>query len=103
MSVSFGDVYNQGRFALYVSNISEPGVLVAVAETILRLAREIHAPYYALFIVAPVTNLFEIWWEARHPRQTRLSEMAPVSAAPSAGGDGASAWETPVGAGPSLK
>jgi enediyne biosynthesis protein E4 len=27
MSVSFGDVYNQGRFALYVSNITEPGIL----------------------------------------------------------------------------
>src|SRR5499427_3154402 len=28
MSVSFGDIYNQGRFAIYVTNISEPGVLL---------------------------------------------------------------------------
>ncbi|HZZ77763.1 MAG TPA: hypothetical protein VFE62_04555 [Gemmataceae bacterium] len=36
-------------------------VLVAIVETILRLNRVIYAPYYALFIVAPVTNLLEIW------------------------------------------
>jgi hypothetical protein len=28
MSVSFGDVYNQGRFAIYTTNITEPGVLL---------------------------------------------------------------------------
>jgi hypothetical protein len=28
MSVSFGDIFNQGRFAIYVSNITEPGVLL---------------------------------------------------------------------------
>jgi len=28
MNVAFGDVMNQGRFAIYVSNISEPGVLI---------------------------------------------------------------------------
>ena len=28
MNVSFGDVLNQGRFAIYVSNISEEGVLI---------------------------------------------------------------------------
>jgi hypothetical protein len=28
MSVSFGDLFNQGRFAIYVSNITEPGVLL---------------------------------------------------------------------------
>jgi hypothetical protein len=28
MSVSFGDIYNQGRFCIHVSNISEPGVLL---------------------------------------------------------------------------
>lgn len=44
-------------------------VLVAAVETCLRLFREIHAPYYALFIVAPVTNLAEIWWDARFGRQ----------------------------------
>ena len=38
-------------------------VLVAVVETIFRLCRQIHAPYYALFVVFPVTNLLEIWWD----------------------------------------
>jgi enediyne biosynthesis protein E4 len=28
MSVSFGDVYNQGRFCIYTTNITEPGVLL---------------------------------------------------------------------------
>jgi len=28
MSVSFGDIYNQGRFSIYVTNISEPGILL---------------------------------------------------------------------------
>jgi Na+-translocating ferredoxin:NAD+ oxidoreductase RnfD subunit len=40
-------------------------VLVAVVETILRLNEIIYAPYYALFIVSPLTNLLEIWWTAR--------------------------------------
>lgn len=47
-------------------------VLVAVVETLLRLyggnivpQSDIHAPYYALFIVAPVTNFLEICWDAR--------------------------------------
>jgi Na+-translocating ferredoxin:NAD+ oxidoreductase RnfD subunit len=40
-------------------------ILVAIVETIMRLYRVIHAPYYALFLVAPVTNLVELWWDAR--------------------------------------
>lgn len=28
MSVSFGDIHNQGRLAIYISNISEPGILL---------------------------------------------------------------------------
>lgn len=28
MDVSFGDVFNQGKFDIYVSNISEPGILI---------------------------------------------------------------------------
>jgi enediyne biosynthesis protein E5 len=40
-------------------------LLVAVVETILRLNEIIYAPYYALFIVSPPTNLLEIWWTAR--------------------------------------
>jgi hypothetical protein len=43
-------------------------VLVAVAETVLRLCRDIHAPYHALFIVGPVANLVEIAFDARRAR-----------------------------------
>ncbi|MGB9146664.1 MAG: CRTAC1 family protein [Acidobacteriaceae bacterium] len=28
MNAAFGDIFNQGKFAIYVSNISEPGVLI---------------------------------------------------------------------------
>ena len=55
-------------------------LLVALVETFFRLAREPmvfggnkfteqlanHSPYYALFVIAPITNLFEIWWDGRH-------------------------------------
>jgi hypothetical protein len=44
-------------------------VLVAVVESTLRLCREIYAPFYALFIVGPLTNLLEIWWEGGHVRK----------------------------------
>jgi enediyne biosynthesis protein E5 len=60
-------------------------VLVAVVETILRLCREIHAPYYALFIVAPVTNLLEIWWDGRTAKAVSTS-VAPPNVA-EGGGD----------------
>ncbi len=35
--------------------------LVAVAEMVLRLAENVHAPYYALSIVGPVANAIEIY------------------------------------------
>ena len=28
MNVAFGDIFNQGRFSVYVTNISEEGVLI---------------------------------------------------------------------------
>lgn len=40
-------------------------VVVALVETILRLAQIVHAPYYALFIVGPTANLIEIWLASR--------------------------------------
>jgi hypothetical protein len=44
-------------------------VLVAVVETILRLAfRDVHSLYHALFIVGPITNLIEVLWNARQAR-----------------------------------
>ena len=41
------------------------GFLVALAEMFLRLAENVHAPYYALFIVGPAANLVEIYLTRR--------------------------------------
>ncbi len=64
-------------------------VLVAVVETLLRLyggrlfieKADVHAPYYALFIVAPITNLLEIWWDSLHPPR-KPSAPATASLSP---------------------
>ncbi len=56
-------------------------VLVAAVETILRLNRVLHAPYYALFIVSPASNLLEIWWTARHLSKCDLA-VVKASAQP---------------------
>jgi Na+-translocating ferredoxin:NAD+ oxidoreductase RnfD subunit len=74
-------------------------VLVAVVEHCLRLysgdvpllnyiMANTHAPYYALFIVAPVTNLIEICWDSRFGKKTAPAKVenapaAVVSATPS--------------------
>lgn len=50
----------------------------------LKMRLDVHAPYYALFLVAPVTNLIEIWWDSRHGRKA-----APASAAAPAASSGA--------------
>jgi Na+-translocating ferredoxin:NAD+ oxidoreductase RnfD subunit len=39
--------------------------LVAFVEMLYRLGENVHAPYYALFVVGPVANLVEIWWTGR--------------------------------------
>jgi hypothetical protein len=39
--------------------------LVAAMEMVLRLAENIHAPYYALTIVGPIALAIEIWWTTR--------------------------------------
>ena len=41
------------------------GFLVALAEMFLRLAENVHAPYYALFTVGPAANLVEIYLTSR--------------------------------------
>ncbi len=41
------------------------GFLVALAEMFLRLAENVHAPYYALFVVGPAANLVEIYLTSR--------------------------------------
>jgi hypothetical protein len=43
--------------------------LVAAMEMVLRLAENIHAPYYALTIVGPAALAFEIWWTTRKPNK----------------------------------
>ena len=42
-------------------------VVLAIAgvEAILRLMENVHAPYYALFIVGPIANLIDIYWLSR--------------------------------------
>ena len=43
---------------------------VAFAEHILRLNQNLHAPYYALFLVGPIANALDIWWTSRHEPKT---------------------------------
>jgi Na+-translocating ferredoxin:NAD+ oxidoreductase RnfD subunit len=50
--------------------------LVAVMEMILRLAQNIHAPYYALTIVGPAALITEIWWTSRKAAPTPRSALA---------------------------
>jgi Na+-translocating ferredoxin:NAD+ oxidoreductase RnfD subunit len=47
--------------------------LVAVAEMILRLAENVHAPYYALAIVGPVANAIEIYVNGKRHARTRAA------------------------------
>jgi hypothetical protein len=39
--------------------------LIAAMEMVLRLAENIHAPFYALTIVGPTAFAFYIWWTTR--------------------------------------
>src|SRR5436305_14543369 len=57
-------------------------VLVAVVETVFRLFEVIHAPYYALFVVGPATNLLEIWRDSRRARKPAPAVAGPAPAAP---------------------
>lgn len=49
-------------------------VAIAGAECVLRLMGNIHAPYFALFLVGPLANLLEIW------RQQSRNEKAAIPA-----------------------
>ncbi|MEP6903454.1 MAG: hypothetical protein ABJA66_17135 [Actinomycetota bacterium] len=40
-------------------------LMVALVESLLRLTENVHAPYFALFIVGPIANLIDIWWISR--------------------------------------
>ena len=52
------------------------GFLVALAEMLLRLAENVHAPYYALFLVGPTANLVEIYLTRR-----RAAAVSPKASA----------------------
>jgi Na+-transporting NADH:ubiquinone oxidoreductase subunit NqrB len=41
------------------------GFLIALAEMVLRLSENVHAPYYALFVVGPAANLVEMYLTSR--------------------------------------
>jgi enediyne biosynthesis protein E5 len=43
-------------------------VAVALAETVLRLAEVVYAPYYALFVVGPTALAIELWLDARRAK-----------------------------------
>ncbi len=74
-------------------------ILVAVAETIFRLTGEVQAPFYALFIVGPVTNLIEILWEGRRGKaKLQATAVAAVPAPAPADGSAAEIRSGPVSA-----
>ena len=54
---------------------------VATAECVLRLTGNVHAPYYALFMVGPAANLIEIW---RNKRAAKSGPQNTITNAPSA-------------------
>ncbi len=43
--------------------------LVALVETVLRLAEVVYAPFYALFLVGPVAVLVDTWWASSAQRR----------------------------------
>lgn len=57
-------------------------VLVALAETLLRLQEVVYAPYYALFLVSPITNLAEIWWMGRSTPEPGAGEVPNKESVP---------------------
>jgi Na+-translocating ferredoxin:NAD+ oxidoreductase RnfD subunit len=50
--------------------------LVALVEMMLRLQENVHAPYYALFLVGPTANLIDIWWHARQSATASAPHLA---------------------------
>jgi Na+-transporting NADH:ubiquinone oxidoreductase subunit NqrB len=55
-------------------------VAIAFVEMILRLNHNIHAPYYALFLVGPAANLIEIWRNEREKARKAAATAAPSPA-----------------------
>ena len=50
--------------------------LVAAVEMGLRLLQSVYAPFYALFLVGPAGNLFEIWRKSRRETATAVQARA---------------------------
>jgi enediyne biosynthesis protein E5 len=50
--------------------------LIALAECVLRLNENIHAPYYALFIVGPIAVLVDIFWLSKKKESLESSPSA---------------------------
>ena len=50
--------------------------LVAAVESVLRLMENVHAPYYALFFVGPITNVIDILWMSRRQATTGEEQLA---------------------------
>jgi enediyne biosynthesis protein E5 len=57
--------------------------LVALVETVLRLAEVVYAPFYALFMVGPVAVLVDAWWAQSH--SARSATIGSTRIAPRAG------------------
>jgi Na+-translocating ferredoxin:NAD+ oxidoreductase RnfD subunit len=62
-------------------------IMVAAVESLLRLNQNIHAPYYALFMVGPAANLVDIWLcerrkklAAAQPEAAQSESAAPAPA-----------------------
>ena len=55
--------------------------LVALAEAFLRLVENVHAPYYALTIVGPISMAIDIWRRSKHPQPQAQKPAAATTAA----------------------
>jgi Na+-transporting NADH:ubiquinone oxidoreductase subunit NqrB len=55
-------------------------VAVGLVESLLRLLRVIHAPYYALFLVGPVALIVDTLWSDRKARNKRESRLPNADA-----------------------
>lgn len=58
--------------------------LVAFMEAALRLFQNIHAPYYALFLVGPTANVIDIWLAERRRSRSEVASSGQTSSAPAA-------------------
>jgi hypothetical protein len=47
--------------------------LIAVLEMVLRLEQVVYAPFYALFIIGPISMLVEIWMDSRRENSAKLA------------------------------